>query len=280
MALPWFRCAVDVCAHPKLGHLESLLGSKDALGIIIRLWCWTAAYAPTGKFPAKQLPALASYVTRDGRDVTRELTESGWIEIKQDAVVVHDWREEQGALVRITEQNRQRQRRFRETHRNALRNAHTVTRVTRQEEKRREEKREDQKPSTAPDGAAAEAVPLKPTVETAKAYIGAFKRRWGASPFKDDKPDRTANGILAKIVQSLGAEEAPLVAEYYLTTRDNLYVHAKHPLELFKRDAPKLRAEWAGAKKSSATEARQQDQTQANLDGWEETRNELVAKRT
>lgn len=106
------------------------------------------------------------------------------------------------------------------------------------------------------------------TVPTRKAYLEAFEKRWGVLPTPDGNGDATMNGLLARFLKRVGSEEGPDIAAFYVTSTEPKYVLAKHPLELLLRDAPKLRAEWKGAARVTVTEARRQDQTQANVDGW------------
>lgn len=103
------------------------------------------------------------------------------------------------------------------------------------------------------------------TGASAIAYSDAFFVRYGVRPFRDDKPDRTANSLLAQLVDKLGAEDAPGVAQHFIASNEKLYVVSKHPLNLLCRDYVKLRAEWLGAKRSTNTEAGQTDRTQSNL---------------
>lgn len=103
------------------------------------------------------------------------------------------------------------------------------------------------------------------TGASAIAYSDAFFVRYGVRPFRDDKPDRTANSLLAQLVDKLGAEDAPGVAQHFIASNEKLYVVSKHPLNLLCRDYVKLRAEWLGAKRSTNTEAGQIDRTQSNL---------------
>jgi hypothetical protein len=62
--------------------------------------------------------------------------------------------------------------------------------------------------------------------------------------------NRTINGQLAQFVDRIPAEEAPLVAAYFVNHDGNLYVAAMHPVNLLLRDAEKLRTEWATGRRA------------------------------
>lgn len=100
------------------------------------------------------------------------------------------------------------------------------------------------------------------TVPLWNAYSEAYRRRYSVDPTRNAK----VNGMLAKFLERLPADEAPAVAAFYLTHNRGLYVSAKHPVDLLLRDAEGLRTEWATNRKVTDTEARQADQTQARGD--------------
>ncbi len=61
------------------------------------------------------------------------------------------------------------------------------------------------------------------------------------------------NGQMAQLLQRLGADEAPAVAQFFLSHKNLLYVRAMHPVDLLLRDAEKLRTEWATNRQQSGT---------------------------
>ncbi len=107
------------------------------------------------------------------------------------------------------------------------------------------------------------------------AYSEAFQAKYGHEPARN----ATVNGQLAHLVSRLGSE-APAVAAFYLGSRKSLHIAKRHSVGQLLVDYEGIRTDWKTGNRGTDTNARQQDQTQANLDGWEETRNELVAKRT
>jgi hypothetical protein len=150
-----------------------------------------------------------------------------------------------------------------------------VSRETVSLEGEKEEERDGEKAKASPQGAVAPAA----TAAVWDAYSSAYRARYSEPP-----PDsKKARGLLKRFLEQVSRDEAPQIAAAYLTHNGSLYVNAMHPLELLLRDAPKLRTEWATGKRMTSAAARQQDQTQANLDGWaehmsEEGRNALVGK--
>ena len=138
MALPWFKVATSLPAHPKLLELAAAIPGLDPLGAVVRLWAWTASYYPNGKIPAKLQPQLeqivTGYVTATG--VVTAMIEVGLIEKHRDSLIVHDWDIEQGEHVNMQERNRAKQQAYRE--RNRLRNREVTGGVTGSEERRGE----------------------------------------------------------------------------------------------------------------------------------------------
>lgn len=97
-----------------------------------------------------------------------------------------------------------------------------------------------------------------------EAYASAYLLRYGVDPRRNAK----VNGQLAKLVNRIGAEEAPAVAAFYVQHNRALYVSSRHCTDLLLRDAEGLRTEWATGRRVTETEARHADRTQANGDVW------------
>jgi len=57
----------------------------------------------------------------------------------------------------------------------------------------------------------------------------------------------------------VGAEDAPKIAEFYVTHHDRWYVQKLHPLNLLLSDIQKLRTEWLAGVKMTGTLARQEE---------------------
>lgn len=153
--LPWFKVWSRVVGHPKIQWLERELKLKDGLGVAVRLWAWTADYAPDGEIPEAEAPTVAKFARGDATKakpsvVLDALTRVGLLEPVPGGFRVHDWDEMQTAHVDAEEKRRAqaavRQARYRERHGNALRSAlrdGEVTGQIREEgDQREKEKRE------------------------------------------------------------------------------------------------------------------------------------------
>lgn len=102
------------------------------------------------------------------------------------------------------------------------------------------------------------------TIETREAYKTAYRQRWGADPLLG----KTENGKLATFVDAVGIELAPLVAAFYVTHNQALYVAAKHPLNLLVRDAAKIHTEWKTGRQTTMIGAQLQERTAENVGSW------------
>lgn len=109
---------------------------------------------------------------------------------------------------------------------------------------------------------AREAKPEPVSRETWDAYAQAYLTRYGVEPVRN----RKVNSQLANLVQRLGSQEAPAVAQHYVRHNRSLYVSAKHPVDLLLRDAEGLRTEWATGRTVTDTQARQMDRKQNHFD--------------
>lgn len=122
--LPWIKVWTEIGNHPKVQRLEKELGVPDALGIVIRLWCWTAAYHPDGDIPDSHVDAMGRAAKGEldlgVTPVTLGCVTAGFLEPIPGGYRVHDWRDIQEVHVEAAEkrkaQARERQRKFREKH--------------------------------------------------------------------------------------------------------------------------------------------------------------------
>lgn len=101
-----------------------------------------------------------------------------------------------------------------------------------------------------------------PTGAAWSAYAAAFFDLYKHEPKRNAK----MNGMMAQFVERIGAEEAPHVAAYYLTSKRKRY--DRHPVGMLLQDAESLHMEWATRRTSTDTEASQADRTQANANVW------------
>lgn len=121
-------------------------------------------------------------------------------------------------------------------------------------------------PATAPNKPAGpgKLIPAKATTPVWKAYAAAYEKRYGAPP----KTNARNNSLLAQVISRIGAEEAPAVAEFYVTHSLAKFVQNLHPLDMFLANCEPLRTQWFTGKRVTSTSAHRQDKTQENVDGW------------
>lgn len=141
MSLPWFRLDVDVVDHPKVHHLEQLLGSC-AGWYLVRLWAWTARYASRGRLSTiarASLERSCGWTGEPGK-LTGALLEAGLLdETGSGELEVHDWWEKQRAIVEKAENDRERQRLSREARGIVPRQSREAREVVAGDETRRDE---------------------------------------------------------------------------------------------------------------------------------------------
>lgn len=106
-----------------------------------------------------------------------------------------------------------------------------------QEQDQDQEQEQDQKNS----GGQVPMLAARPKSEmTWNAYAEAYQKRYGVMPVRNAK----INSQCCQLVSRLGAEEAPLVAAFYLHVDMPLYVSARHATSLLVRDCEGLRTQW------------------------------------
>jgi hypothetical protein len=113
--LPWIKVWTAIGNHPKVQRLEKELGVRDALGIVIRLWCWTADYCPGGDIPAGDGDAAARAARGDAcrktpKVMLQALVTAGLIDKTPLGFRVHDWDEMQVRHVEEEEKRREQAR--------------------------------------------------------------------------------------------------------------------------------------------------------------------------
>lgn len=101
---------------------------------------------------------------------------------------------------------------------------------------------------------------------TWEAYSAAFEARYGVGPPRNAK----TNSLCARLVDRLGAEEAPAVAAWYVGHPGQVYTAGGHCLDLLVRDAEKLRTECVTGRRATQTRARQEDRRASNAEAVKE----------
>jgi hypothetical protein len=161
--LPWIKVWTRVTGHPKVQWLEKELRVRDALGIVVRLWAWTADYAPDGDIAAPDSLAAVKFARGEAcRTALDGMLEAfvtvGLLDPIPGGYRVHDWHEMQTVHVEAEEKRRvqaaERQRNWRDRHgvtvrnglRNALRNGDSVTEIEKEREREKEKETEKHSP--------------------------------------------------------------------------------------------------------------------------------------
>jgi len=130
--MTWIRVDCAVTRHPKLVKFARSIGVSrhEGLGILVDLWTWAVDYTDNGdlsKYTSDDLAAAlniqseAALITHDLLDA---LEASGFIDIDDGKLTLHDWDLHQGQLMAQREANKERQRRYRERKRNVTRTKH------------------------------------------------------------------------------------------------------------------------------------------------------------
>ena len=91
----WLRIDAATLIHPKVGKLSRTLNCsrREALGIVVSLWCATALSRESGMLDGMDAEDLAD-VCRwgdDGPDVVAALIAAGWIDETPQGLAVHEW---------------------------------------------------------------------------------------------------------------------------------------------------------------------------------------------
>jgi hypothetical protein len=138
-ATAWVESHQEIGRHPKTKRLARLLGVSvpTAVGHLHLLWHWCLDFADDGDVSDFGWDDIADAAMWEGDAATfgQALVACGWIDAADDdppAHTIHDWDEFTGRLQQSREANRERQKRYRERHKdegnegvtadNALRN--------------------------------------------------------------------------------------------------------------------------------------------------------------
>ena len=111
--------------------------------------------------------------------------------------------------------------------------------------------------------------PKDPACKTFKAwanYAMAYRKRYHAWPVWNAK----AGGQVGQLISRLGIEAAHHVAAYFLTINDARLINGCHNLGDLLAKAEAYHTQWVTNRQMNATTARQQEQTQANINAAHE----------
>ena len=99
---------------------------------------------------------------------------------------------------------------------------------------------------------------------TWEAYRAAYMNRYREEPIRN----ATVNAQLSQFVKRIPLDEAPLVAEFYLSHNAAFYVQQLHPVGLLLKDAEALRTQWARGRAITGTDARAVERIQNNANAF------------
>ncbi|ELF6206787.1 helix-turn-helix domain-containing protein [Pseudomonas putida] len=111
--------------------------------------------------------------------------------------------------------------------------------------------------------------PKDPACKTFKAwanYAMAYRKRYHAWPVWNAK----AGGQIGQLISRLGIDAAHHVAAYFLTINDARLINGCHNLGDLLAKAEAYHTQWVTNRQMNATTARQQEQTQANMNAAQE----------
>lgn len=207
--LPWLKVWTAIGNHPKVQRLEKELGVRDALGIVIRLWCWAAEYHPGGDVPSSDSEAMgraaAGPMRLTASKVVVACVTCGWLDPTPEGFRVHDWHDMQTTHVEAEERRKVkaavRQANYRARHGVGTKVTagvtHNVTRdVTRDSvtEKEREIEKKEALPPATPEA------PAKPSraVALRSALVEAFEvHRGGRYAFVGGRDGTALKALMA-----------------------------------------------------------------------------------
>lgn len=99
------------------------------------------------------------------------------------------------------------------------------------------------------------------SIATWKSYVDAYRKRYGVDPLRNGK----VNKQLCQLVDRVGEDAAPGVAEFYVFHNSNFYVKKMHPVGLLLADAEALHTQWLTNEQMTDAKARDIDQRQTTV---------------
>ncbi len=114
--VPWIQVYSNLPEHPKIYKLMDLLGLKknrDAVGMIVELWCWVVVNATDGditRFPPKAIAGAMEWSGKPQR-LYDALVDAQWLDRTKDGrVLVHDWEEYASLLIQSMDNQKKKTR--------------------------------------------------------------------------------------------------------------------------------------------------------------------------
>jgi hypothetical protein len=111
--MSWIRVDANLRLHPKAMDLAHELGDPRAHTYLVDLWSWASQRCPTGVVVSKSIDAViegaCGWVGERGR-LFKALIGSGWIDVTESGVEIHDWNDHAGAYVLKAQKDAARKR--------------------------------------------------------------------------------------------------------------------------------------------------------------------------
>jgi hypothetical protein len=250
--MAWLRIDDGFAEHPKV-----LAAGPLGVTLHVRALCWCNRRLTDGLVPRSVLPSLMADI--DDPALPDKLVTAGLWEIVDEATFkIHDF------LVYNFSKKQVLRRRGQDAKRSeSYRNRHGGRHGARHARITRESAESPAGVQASPSPSPVSSSPLRGEVTTVSkqevqepqtdvregktqgsigwdAYAAAYEKRYGVPPVRN----RKANSIFKHLSESIPVDEVPAVAAFYLTCDDVLYVRAKHPVDLLKRDIEGLRTGW------------------------------------
>lgn len=105
-------------------------------------------------------------------------------------------------------------------------------------------------------------------------YAFAYRNRYGVWPVWN----AAAGGMLGKLIDHVGADEAPKVAAFYVGVNDSRLINDCHSLNILIAKASAFRTQWATGRQMNSRTARQMEDTQANMNAAQEASRRIMEK--
>ncbi len=120
--MAWIEVHLSLFTHRKTIELAELLGLPEvyAAAHLVALWSWALDNAPDATLPiSARIIAKASQWPADPDAFVEALLEAGFLDAEGDRCLIHDWQEYAGKLIDQRKANAERQKEWRDRHKNA-----------------------------------------------------------------------------------------------------------------------------------------------------------------
>lgn len=270
--MAWIESHQALEKHPKVLQLSKACGwgIPETIGKLHIFWWWCLDYAPDGRLDKFDHETIASVfgVHEGATNLVHALLKLNWLD-SEPSIRVHDWWDYAGRFLQVrykrTPKIWKEIKRFyghsiqRTNNRTTTEQQPTNNHKPNQPNLTNQDLTKPNQPSIIPASAKAERSPTK-TSEVWSDYRAAYHDRYQVDPVRNMQ----VNGMLSRLVDKLGREEAPQVAAFYLRHNNPFYVQKRHPVNLLLQDAEGLRTQWATGIKATTNEARNIE-TQDNM---------------